>query len=1028
MTRLEVTGWHCCAIVLLGALPATLLGQAAADQTAQFSALYDAGKYAEAEAYARRVLSAQAGGSGQATWQHNLAMSLDGQGKYKDAEPIYRQSLATLERVLGAEHPNVALSLTNLANTESHLGKFAEAEAHYLRAIAIRRKNGGADNPELIESLVGIAGIYTEMGRYKEVEPLYQQALSIVIKVAGKENMLVATIQQNLGALYLAQGRFSEAERILKQSLALAVKLQGPKHPDQIAILSNLGAIYIQQGRYPEAEETLRRGIDLGVSALGPKHPHVATVRQNLGGLLESQRRFEEADGLLRQALAIWEEAQGPEHPYVATSLRSLASVAKRQDRLEEAERLERRAVAICEKGLGLAHQDTAKAWLGLAHTLAGREQFADSEALYLKALNVFEQSAGPDHPEVIVPLNHLAALLMLQKDDAKALPYLERALQTAETRPLGEEHLNRTYSLRAEIHWNQGRRDQAIADAWRSLELAESTRIKAIGTEFEQGEALSTQIDAAELLIGWLAEQGDFDGVLDAIERHRARFLADQMQIHGVDLLKGLPAAQAAELRAKESAAQIRLSSARSRLESFATLTPEAQKGIGSSQEDLERAVAEAEKDWLQTYREIRAVSPAYRLVLATERRAPTMVDLQSWLNDQTAWLLEYYLGDERSFALVVPPNGQPQLVPLFVDASATAALGIAEGPLTAEMARNAIELDGTSLNELWLVPEKQAAIEARLQALWSLLVPAAIRQAISDGQIGRLTVVPDGAICDLPIEALLVDASNGRKYLLDVGPPLVYAPSATIALELAARSAARSPSPQAVLTVGDPAYESAASTGPPSVRTRYTRLGGQLTPLPYSGNESAWVSQVFSKQGIGVTSLRKQQATEAAIRAAAPGRRIVHLACHGLADGRYGNLFGALAVTPGADASSTTADDGMLTLAEIYQLDLSGCELAILSACETNVGPQQRGEGQWALSRGFLVAGSRRVAASNWLVDDEAAATLVSYLCNGIAESKAESPDYAGSLQQAKRWIRQQSKWENPYYWASFVLVGTN
>ena len=54
--------------------------------------------------------------------------------------------------------------------------------------------------------------------------------------------------------------------------------------------------------------------------------------------------------------------------------------------------------------------------------------------------------------------------------------------------------------------------------------------------------------------------------------------------------------------------------------------------------------------------------------------------------------------------------------------------------------------------------------------------------------------------------------------------------------------------------------------------------------------------------------------------------------------------------------------------------ELAIKDCELAILSACETNYGPQQKGEGVWALSRGFLVAGARRVVASNWLVDDEA------------------------------------------------------
>ena len=151
---------------------------------------------------------------------------------------------------------------------------------------------------------------------------------------------------------------------------------------------------------------------------------------------------------------------------------------------------------------------------------------------------------------------------------------------------------------------------------------------------------------------------------------------------------------------------------------------------------------------------------------------------------------------------------------------------------------------------------------------------------------------------------------------------------------------------------------------------------------------------------------------ADERNVRSNLPGRRIVHFACHGLVDQAYGNLFGALA--------------------EIYEQNLKGCELAILSACETNCGPEQRGEGVWALSRGFLVAGSRRVVASNWLVDDEAAASLVSVFCSILAKAEKEGKplDYARALYEAKRWVRnqQKKKWESPYYWGTFVLIGPN
>jgi len=165
---------------------------------------------------------------------------------------------------------------------------------------------------------------------------------------------------------------------------------------------------------------------------------------------------------------------------------------------------------------------------------------------------------------------------------------------------------------------------------------------------------------------------------------------------------------------------------------------------------------------------------------------------------------------------------------------------------------------------------------------------------------------------------------------------------------------------------------------------------------------------------------------ATEAAIRQHAAGREVIHLACHGMADQNYGNFFGSLAIMPGKRGDP--ADDGYLSMSEIYELNLAGCELAILSACETNYGPEQQGEGVWALSRGFLVAGARRVVASNWVVDDQAGATLVSYFASYLTQSEkdASARDYAAALHRAKKNVRKEEKWSHPFYWSSLVLVG--
>jgi CHAT domain-containing protein len=156
--------------------------------------------------------------------------------------------------------------------------------------------------------------------------------------------------------------------------------------------------------------------------------------------------------------------------------------------------------------------------------------------------------------------------------------------------------------------------------------------------------------------------------------------------------------------------------------------------------------------------------------------------------------------------------------------------------------------------------------------------------------------------------------------------------------------------------------------------------------------------------------------------------GRASFKFACNSLADERYGNLFGALAFAPGTNGNRDPSDDGMMTLREIYGFDLKGNELAILSACQTNFGAEQLGEGTLAISRDFLVAGSRRVLASDWLVDDEAGASLVSGFCTQLAhDEKAGRPtDHTRSLREAKRWVRGLAKWQSPFYWAGLVLVG--
>jgi CHAT domain-containing protein len=325
----------------------------------------------------------------------------------------------------------------------------------------------------------------------------------------------------------------------------------------------------------------------------------------------------------------------------------------------------------------------------------------------------------------------------------------------------------------------------------------------------------------------------------------------------------------------------------------------------------------------------------------------------------------------------------------------------------------------------------------------LADVLLPAQVRQRIKEAAPECLIVVPDDALHKLPLEALVLRSGKEPAYALDELPPLVYAPSVAILALLADRQPLPVPGvglrrgmktgPLSLLTVADPAYPAGktAAGAPKQVVARgLLGLMGELPRLRYTALESERISRVFERPR--VTVLRGRQATEKALVAALPGQRIIHIAVHGLADDRFGNKFGALALALSAGPRNgeweAPEDDGFLSLHEICTLPLGDCELAVLSACVTNVGPQRPLEAGVTLAGGFLTAGAHRVVASHWSVDDRSTAELMEVFFREVASAagQGQQASYARALQQARRQVRGQTQWSAPFYWAPFVLVG--
>lgn len=270
---------------------------------------------------------------------------------------------------------------------------------------------------------------------------------------------------------------------------------------------------------------------------------------------------------------------------------------------------------------------------------------------------------------------------------------------------------------------------------------------------------------------------------------------------------------------------------------------------------------------------------------------------------------------------------------------------------------------------------------------------VSAAERSVVETEAVERVLVLPDGPFSYLPFAALVrrpADDLLSADYLMR-HYQISYAESfRVLATQLEARTG------QGVATVFAP-------FAPP--------LAAGLTApaLPASVGEADLLRRNWRAEPV-----LRAAADRATFLAAAPRSRLLHLSTHAYAD-REGN-----------QAPRILTADGPVFLPDIYGLDLRGCDLVTLSACQTNVGQSARGEGVLSLNRAFTHAGARGVVATSWSVNDEATAALMKNFYAALAEGQSK-PAALRTAQLA--YLTDPSRpgyARGPYAWAGLSYYG--
>jgi CHAT domain-containing protein len=189
-------------------------------------------------------------------------------------------------------------------------------------------------------------------------------------------------------------------------------------------------------------------------------------------------------------------------------------------------------------------------------------------------------------------------------------------------------------------------------------------------------------------------------------------------------------------------------------------------------------------------------------------------------------------------------------------------------------------------------------------------------------------------------------------------------------------------------------------------------------LQRLPFSRDEAEAIAAVAPADSV-FKALDFQANRATALSEKLADYRIVHFATHGLLDSAHPELSGlALSLVD----ENGQAQDGYLRLNEIYNLKLNA-DLVVLSACQTGLGKEVKGEGLIGLTRGFMYAGAPRIVASLWQVNDAATAELMKRFYRGMLKEKLRP---AAALRQAQLELMKKPAWRAPYYWGAFVLQG--
>lgn len=889
------------------------------------------------------------------------------------------------------KHLEEAEKIVSQAKEHCRRGEYSDAILLTEKLVEIRRNSLGESHPLYAEGLNELGRLFLEIGQTAKAEPVFLQALDIRKRVSGDNHPEYAETLNYLARLYQDSGQADKAEKLLWQALEVRKRVLGEDHAIYGESLNNIGVFYQNNGQAPKAEPFLTQSLEIVRKTQGENNPNYAHCLNNLARLYHDMGQLSKAEILYKTSLESRARAFGINSRYYAQSLNNL----------------------------GLLYKDIGKASL--------------AESNFKQAMDISKRLLGESHPDYAKILNNLGLLFLEDNKPVESREVLSQVVQSARANLdlLGDgqsENAQRAY-LRTKRHYLDNFLSACLAGRqnsydtvleWKGSLFSRQHRQRVFAIKDPEAREIQNRLKDSSSSLGRLHNSFPKPEESQAYREKLAELSRRHSELE-VELSRRSAAFAKAKGRSitnsKDLAGYLPSNSAFIDFLEYDQYLP-SEKGDTTGRSSMDAFITMMEKMGRENTRPSLSVKPVYN----RKRR------YLAWIVRQGIPAVQLELGDARIINQAI-----------------------------------ADWRSGIKGRKAPIQGERDPASTLRDQILAPLLPHL--------GGVETILVSPDSDLGTLSFAAL--PGRNNGKYLIEEMAVVVIPFAQALPDILGPWQSSRE---NRLLVLGEVDYGAdpgKPSLGPGLVARRGTRFA-RYDPLPETRAELASVRDSFEQrfpQGFS-RQLRRDQATEDSLRIEASAARWLHLATHGFfaagkdnpqakperlsrdesflevpisngsqLDKEFPGLLSGLVLAGANNPLSLEKNDGILTAAEVQEMDLSGVELATLSACETGLGQSAGGEGLLGLQRAFHLAGCRTVVASLWQVPDKATKELMTRFYENLWDRKMPKGQ---ALREAQLYLLQERKdfrglepamtaegpakayVTPPLYWAAWSLSG--